>query len=195
MSGLLYRNIHLYRFGMSLLYGGGYRERFKRVCAHIPANTGSVTELCFGDIHVAEWCVQRHIEWTGVEFSEVFCNYARTREHRVICGDVCKVDLPDADLFIVMGSLYHFHGHLDRLFDRIFEKSKRLLISEPVVNLSNRNALLRTLGALVADPGVGSADFRFDRSALLGALDGQARRLGLSVTLLEEGRDLIATVD
>ena len=57
---IIYKNIWLYRFVVSLLYLGKYNTRFKNVALFLdPIQDTSVIELCFGDIYIAKWCFFR----------------------------------------------------------------------------------------------------------------------------------------
>lgn len=119
-TSLIYSDIRLYRVAMNLLYGGKYRRRFDAVVNLIDPDATSVCELCFGDTIIADWCRANGIRWTGVDLNPHFCANARKRGHRVIAGDLFSANLPSADVFLMVGSLYHFHGRLSQLFDKIW---------------------------------------------------------------------------
>src|SRR6186997_1587632 len=106
---LVYSHIYVYRAVMNLLYKGRYRARFEDITGLLENGTRSVCDLCFGDTVIAEWCRSRGIEWTGVDLNPHFCSRARRKGFRVLEGDLLTLDLPAADVFVMAGSLYHFH--------------------------------------------------------------------------------------
>jgi hypothetical protein len=169
-------------------YSGLFIEELVR---EIDGQGRSVCDLCFGDLYVARWCRANGFEWIGVELNPGFCRQARRAGFSVLEGDVLEVDLPKADVYVMAGSLYHFHDRLSELFDAIFRCTSRFILSEPVDNLSNRSGLIGRLARRSGNPGSRPASFRYDEQALLDALDEQKRRIGLHLRLISRGRDLL----
>lgn len=190
----VYWNIHLYRLAMNALYAGGYAERFGRITALLGSEVSSICEPCFGDTLIADWCRRHDIRWTGVDVNPRFCARARRQGHEVLEGDLLGVDLPVADVYVMAGSLYHFHDRLPALFDAVFGHTDRFLLSEPIRNLSSRSGALGWLARRGADPGAGDARFRFDPESLPRALRSEAERLGLTVRIVSRDRDLLAEI-
>jgi hypothetical protein len=159
--------------------------------AEIDGRGSSVCDLCFGDLYVARWCRANRIEWTGVDLNGSFCRRARRAGFSVIEGDALEVDLPEADVYVMAGSLYHFHDRLSDLFDVIFRHTSRFLLSEPVENLSNRGGLIGRSARRSANPGSRPAAFRYDERTLLEALDEQSQRIGLHLRSISKDRDML----
>jgi hypothetical protein len=193
-ASLVYSHIIVYRLVMNVLYRGGYRRRFERVLEHVPAATRSLCDLCFGDTYVAEWCRARGITWTGIDLNRVFCERAVRRGFDAVCTDLLTADLPVADVYVMAGSLYHFHQTLPLLLDRILARTKRLILSEPVRNLSADRGLLGWFARRAADPGTGRAEFRFDAERLIAALRTEQERLGFKLSILSSDRDLVVEI-
>lgn len=187
---LIYSDIRIYRLLMNVLYGGRYERRFEPVVRLIGKQTRSVCELCFGDTRIAEHCRARNIEWTGLDMNPVFCRTARENGFRVVEGDLFAQDLPTADVYVMSGSLYHFHDRLEELVDRIFDRTERWILSEPIRSVSQRGDLLGRIARRSADPGDGIAAFRYDEHTLRSALEA----LGLRVTEHARNRDIVVEV-
>jgi hypothetical protein len=193
-TSLVYSHILVYRLVMNVLYRGGYRRRFEHVLEHVPAATRSLCDLCFGDTYVAEWCRTRGITWTGIDVNRVFCERAVRRGFDAVCADLLSADLPVADVYLMAGSLYHFHETLPLLLDRILSRTRRFIVSEPVQNLSASKGLLGWIARRAADPGTGHAEFRFDKERLIAALGVEQQRLGFQLSILSSDRDLVVEI-
>jgi len=188
---IVYSNIHLYRLVMNALYSGRYRQRSDRICDVLGADVRSVCDLCFGDTMIADWCRDGGVRWIGFDINSGFCKRARRLGFDAREGDVLEVELPRAEAYVMAGSLYHFHRRIPELFDRIFDRTRRFVLSEPVRNLSTSAGPLGRLARRSADPGTGDARFRFDEGALLDTLREQGRRKGLETRVVSADRDLL----
>ena len=89
---IVYSNIHLYRLVMNLLYSGGYRQRFCRVCDLLGDDVSSVCDLCFGDTMIAAWCRERGVSWVGFDINRHFCDRARGLGFEVGEGDILEAE-------------------------------------------------------------------------------------------------------
>lgn len=187
---LIYSDVRIYRLLMNVLYGGRYARRFEPVIELIGRDAKSVCELCFGDVRIAEHCRERGMEWTGVDLNPAFCESARRAGFRVIEGDLLQADTPAADAYVMIGSLYHFHDRLPELVEKVFQRTDRWIISEPVRNLSQRDDLLGRIARKSANPGDRQAAFRFDERTLRRALED----LGLRVDEHARNRDMVVEV-
>ena len=192
---LIYSDIRLYRSAMNLLYRGGYRRRFDEILAQVPAGTASVCDLCFGDTVIADWCAARGIAWTGVDLNAHFCERARRRGHHVIEGDLLTVDLPVADVYVMAGSLYHFHDRLAELFDEIWRRTRSWILSEPIRNLSSERGVLGWWARRSANPGDGHATFRYTDRTLLDSIRTQQIRHGLACRVVSADRDMLVVLE
>jgi hypothetical protein len=188
---LVYHNIFAYRLVMQLLYWGRYRARFQRML-DVLGDAASACELCFGDTILAAGCRQRGVRWTGVEINRYFCARARRLGHTVVEGDLFAVDLPRADVFMMAAALYHFHDRLPQLFDLVFSRTRRFIVSEPVRNVSC--GVLGRWTKYVANPGTGHATYRYDRESLLAALRAEQQRSGCEIRVISVHRDMLVEV-
>lgn len=195
MTSLIYSDIRLYRSAMQMLYSGRYRKRFDDIVAMIPSSARSVCDLCFGDTVIADWCRARDIEWTGVDLNASFCARARKLGHRVIEGDLMAVDLPSADVFVMAGSLYHFHDRLAELSDRVWQQTGRFVVSEPVRNLSAGSGPVGWWARRSANPGHAHATFRYNEATLVEALQQQQIRLDLTMRVVSVDRDMLLVME
>ena len=195
MTSLVYSDIRLYRSVMQILYSGRYRKRFEDITALIPAGTRSVCDLCFGDTAIADWCRSQGVEWTGVDLNTSFCARARRLGYRVIEGDLMTMELPPADVFVMAGSLYHFHDRLEALCDRVWARTGTFVVSEPVRNLSASRGPVGWWARRSANPGNAHAAFRYDDTTLTEALGQQGLRLGLTMRVVSVGRDMLVVME
>jgi hypothetical protein len=196
VQSLIYSHIQLYRSAMNVLYAGGYRRRFQDVTDLLgAAPAASVCDLCFGDTVIADWCAAHEVRWTGVDINPHFCARARRRGYDVIEGDLLSVDLPASDTFVMAGSLYHFHDRLPALFETVWSRTGRWILSEPVRNLSSGSGVIGRWARRSANPGDGHAAFRFTEESLLATLRDHQRRLGFTCRVVSVDRDMVVVMD
>jgi len=140
----IYRSIYIYRIILNILYWGKYKNRFDIILGFLsPKNDKKVMELCFGDIYIAEWCKINSIEWIGVDINPNFVSFAKKKKYNCSIKDLSKFPiLPKSNTTLIIGSLYHFNLQLDDFIDYVMNYTNRLLISEPIYNLSNQNSIL-----------------------------------------------------
>lgn len=194
MQNLIYSHIYLYRFAMTLLYKGRYYRRFRKIVELMEPSVGSVCDLCFGDTFIAEWCRARGISWIGIDHNHHFCERARKRGFGVIESDLFGLEFPDADVFVMAGSLYHFHDRLPLLFKRILAHTDRFILSEPIRNLSQLG-VLRWWAKRSAEPGSGDSEFRYNEQSLLEALRQQQNRQGFTYRVVSKDRDILIEIN
>jgi hypothetical protein len=193
-TSLVYSNMLAYRLVMNVLYSGGYRTRFDRILARVPADTHSVCDLCFADTYIAEWCRARGISWIGIDINRGFCERAARQGFRAVQADLLTAELPQADVYLMAGSLYHFHDSLPQLLERILKRSRLFILSEPIRNLSSKGGLLGWLARHATNPGTRPQEFRFDSASLLGALHREQERLGFNLAVVSQARDLLVEI-
>jgi len=196
MRSLLYQHIWLYRGVMQILYRGRAAERYRQITQLVGSDVHSVVELCFGDTAVAEFCKGRGIHWEGYDLSENFVERARALGFEAHLMDIATMDrFPKCDLIIMLGSLYHFPHDLDTLFQKIFEASPRLVLSEAVLNLASSGGLIGRFSKIMTDAGSGPEVFRFSRSTLMTTLQQQAERLSAEILeMSDRGREIIVVM-
>jgi len=159
---------------MNMLYAGGYRGRFDHITENLMNLTAGtrILELCFGDIYVAEYCKKKGLVWTGIDINNKFVTRARRLGYNAHQSDLVTLDeLPKADVCIMAGSLYHFHPHHTfQILEKMVDAADRLIISEPVSNLSSRRGLIGFLAKRAASIGKGNEEFRYNFPLLLATL-------------------------
>lgn len=168
-TSLVYKNIHLYRLIMNLIYTGSYAKRFKTITAVLSQKKpSSVLELCFGDTYIAEYCKSHNIKWQGIDINEGFVNNALVKGFNAIQGDLLGTNFDKADMVLISGSLYHFApGHVEELFEKVFKITSMFLISEPVKNLSSDGGLIGFIAKRSANAGKGNEHFRYTEETLM----------------------------
>lgn len=195
-TSLIYKNIFLYRILMQCLYLGKYYNRFIPILSKIDANTGSVLELCFGDLVIAEHCKKNGINWTGFDINKSFVLSAKKRGFNAIENDIMvSHKFPETSLLIIVGSLYHFHNEMEQLFDKILKSSNHIIISEPIQNLSSMPGLIGFIAKRAANAGKGEESFRFNKKSLIDSIDYILKKKGnYTTTILNESRDLVLEI-
>jgi hypothetical protein len=180
---------------MELLYLGRYRARFFPVCRLIRGE--SVTELCFGDTLIADFCRKKKILWTGLDINVNFVRHALSLGHNAVAQDISKVShFPKADTLIMCGALYHFHDELEHMFSRMLEASPYIIISEPVINLSAGNGIIGKLAKGSAGIQGEEHDFRFNEQMLLHRLKELSEKLNFKFSKHERfSKDLIIVIE
>ena len=194
-KSILYRNVRLYRLAMNVLYKGRYRERFERVCDLIWESDGTVLELCFGDVVIAEYCRQHRKKWIGLDVSGAFVKNAKGRGFDAHLQNLsAETALPVCDVCVMMGSLYHFKAQLPDLFKRIKGSSTRFVLSEPVRNWTHANVLFSFFARVLTRTDAQEETFRFDEGSLLHALDDLKAKVGFAYRVISVSRDMIVEV-
>ena len=194
-TSIIYKSIYIYRFVLNLLYLGGYRRRFAAVIDNLRTDDVSVLELCFGDTVIAEHCRVTGMNWIGFDLSEAFVAYAIAEGYDARNVDLLSVEsLPTCDVCVMMGSLYHFHGHYEGLFRLISECSQRLIISEPIKNWTDGPGLLSFVARYMTRSGKGDESFRFNRDSLLAEINRLRNIIPFDFRTIDCGRDIIVEV-
>jgi len=195
---LIYRNIWLYRMLMNILYTSGYKQRFEKVIGIIDHyKLKSVLELCFGDIYIAEYCKINDIEWTGIDLNQEFVDQAKRKGFNAKAADLLSMDiLPKADACVIIGSLYHFHNNAHFVLSKMLKASDKIIISEPVKNLSDQNNLLGRIARRSANAGKGNEQFRYNESTLQQLLEEESKKLNFSFKIVDSyKKDSIITIE
>ncbi len=179
---------------MNILYKGKYQKRFEILFPLILGN--KVTELCFGDIFIAKHCLQNKIEWTGIEVNEKFVSRAIAKGYAAQLNDIEQmVKFPTADTCIIMGSLYHFNENLSNLFPKLLDCAPIIIISEPILNLSNKGGLIGKLAKISATVNGQEQNFRFTRSQLIETLSNLTAKFKFQFKIIDEfEKDIIILI-
>lgn len=179
---------------MNVLYKGNYYKRFESVCKLISGK--NVVELCFGDTLIAGYCKQNEIRWTGIDINTDFVKNAQKKGFNAELSDIKLLDeFPTADTLIISGSLYHFHSDLETLFKKALSSSAYIIISEPVINLSNRKGFIGKLAQGSATIEKQKQHFRFTELTLLKTLESLSESLKFNYKVVERfDKDLIIVI-
>lgn len=193
-TSFIYQNIHYYRFVMSLLYKGNYYKRFKPVADQISGKR--VTEICFGDVVIAEYCKSKSIDWTGIDINDAFIKNAQKQGLNAQKQDILDLnELPAADTCIICGSLYHFNNQLESLFVKMLACAPKIIISEPINNLSTNKGIIGKLAKASANVNGKKHDFRFTQESLLLALTELSNKLKFEFSVVGQlNKDIIIVI-
>lgn len=195
---LIYSNIWLYRAVMNVLYSSGYKKRFEKVIQIIEDwKPGSLLELCFGDVIIASYCKLNNIKWTGIDCNPTFVKHAIGKNLDAKEADLLKLpEFPKADVCVMMGSLYHFKMEIHSLLSKMLSATDKIIISEPVKNLSDQKNVVGWIARRSANAGSGHEFFRYNQSGLLEALEEESKKLNFSFKVIDfYKKDLIITIE
>src|SRR5215211_7314719 len=127
---IIYRNLLIYRLVMNLLYTGGYRQRFKKIEDVLDKiQPQNVLELCFGDTYIATYCKRNGIQWQGIDINDSFVAAAVRKGYIARQADLLSLKkLPQSDLCIISGSLYHFNQNIHQFLQLILSSTSNIII-------------------------------------------------------------------
>lgn len=186
-TSLVYKNISVYRLVMNLLYTGSYKKRFELICNAITReNPKHVLELCFGDIIVAEFCKSKAISWQGYDLNKTFVAHALKHGFDAHCQDLLTVhEFSKNDLTIISGSLYHFtNEQLSVLLKKILHSTSKIIISEPILNLSDSKGILGYIARRQANAGKGNESFRYNKETFTKKMEEVSKEFSLTFEVL-----------
>jgi hypothetical protein len=195
-TSLIYRNIWIYRLVMNLLYLGRYRRRFKDITNLLEQKDNNIVELCFGDIIVAEYCKESARHWVGYDINDVFVNYALKHGHNAVSTDILSLEsLPDADVLIFAGSLYHFNENMHKIWQLMTSCASKIILSEPVKNITSIKNFVGKIGARASTVRNGAEAFRFDRRSLIEMLDRIKETYNFTYEIVSEKKDILIIIN
>lgn len=166
MEGILYRDRRIYRGVLRLLYGDALARR-ERIVARLVPRGASVVDVCCGDAAIARRLPGRR--YLGLDASEAFVRDLSRSGVPVRRLDVSMETVPEADVVLMLGSLYQFLPRADAVLARLRSAARlRVVIAEPYANLAqSRFAPVRALAKRLTVPGgAGSSERRFDEPTL-----------------------------
>lgn len=142
----IYWSPGLYRLTMWLLYGRVFQERYRVVADLIPTGT-KVVELCCGCGYLFEAFLRdRSIDYTGIDLLPSMLRRLRRLGAKVLSGDILELEVPEGDVCVMLGSLYHFHPREMEVL-RLMARSSLAILLEPVENISDQgHPLFRLAG-------------------------------------------------
>jgi SAM-dependent methyltransferase len=187
---LLYRSPALYDLAMRVLYGRHHAARLAAVADVVPQGA-SVLELCCGSgLLYRRHLKDRAARYTGLDYSPAFVAYVRRHGGDARRWDVrSALPLPAADVVVMQASLYQFLPDPRPVLDRMLAAARqRVIVAEPVRNLTSQHPRLRRLIGAATDAGTGTQEDRFDE-AKLDALFVPYRDLVEEAFLIPGGRE------
>ena len=190
MTSPIYWHPALYRLFMRLLYRGAFDRRYQTVAGLIDA-PGTVLDLCCGDC-----LLSRHLPtgttYIGLDANPRFAEAARRRGIDARHGDVLNAVWPEADIIVMMASLYQFIPDHALLLERMLRTARRgVVLCESIRHIATSpNPLVAALGRRLSDPFGGQSPRRLDREEMSSLF----RRYGAS-RVLDLDRDMIGVFD
>jgi len=194
-NSFVYKNIYIYRIMMNILYSLKYKKRFYEIAKEISENDKNVLELCFGDIYIANECKKKGILWTGIDINENFVNFANRKGLHAIKADLTQIEtLPLSDICIMSGSLYHFHNEMGLILNKMLASAKRIIISEPIINLSSKKGFVGTISRKLTNAGKGAENFRFDEQSIIDTMDKLKDKMNFEYRVISIKRDILIEI-
>lgn len=189
MIGPIYWHPITYRAFMRCLYGSQFRSRYLQVVSQIEPGW-TVLDICCGDCFLASF-LQQENQYIGIDSNTRFVKWAKKEGVEAEQIDVRTGNLPEADCAVILGSLYQFIPEEAWILKKVLKRVKRrLIVSEPVENLSQQSAWLSYLSAIMVNPGYVWANERFSRKSLISVFNSlECSRI------IENGRELIGVFD
>jgi trans-aconitate methyltransferase len=162
--GLAYWHPVTYRFIEKILYGRSYRRHYEALSREI--EDLNLLELCCGDCQIVDYL--KGNVYQGVDINPRFVDHARKRGLNVSLQDVMVSEIPEAECILIHNSLYQFYPHHEKLIRRTLKSAqKKLIISEPVINLaSSKNRIITFIAKRVTRVGEGSSSKRFNQKEM-----------------------------
>jgi hypothetical protein len=187
----------LYELAMLVLYGRHYPSRYRAIADLIPADS-SVVDLCCGPALLFDrYLRQKNVRYTGIDVNAGFIDRLVRNGASGMVRDLRKDEpLPRADYVLMQASLYHFLPDALPIVGRMVEAARRkVIIAEPVRNLSTSDStILRLLGRLLTNPGVGEQAHRFTEASLDELFSTYASRVDQSF-LIAGGREKVYVIN
>lgn len=161
---LVYRHPATYRLIEKILYGGTYRYHYEALAREIGAS--ELLELCCGDCQIVDFYTGA--SYRGIDINPAFVRSAQRRGLNVRRGDISTGAIPQAACILIHNSMYQFYPQHEQLLERALQSAtEKLVISEPVVNLSSSpNRLLAALAKRLTSMGGAVSTKRFNRAEM-----------------------------
>ncbi len=176
---------------MQVLYKGQYNKRYSKIFPLLKAN--KITELCFGDTVIADYCKQNNILWTGYDTNAPFVKNAKKNNFNAFEADILKIEkFETADICLIIGSFYHFHQSLEILVAKMFDAAPVVIISEPIKNLTQSKGIIGKLAKGSSDINGVAQNFRFNEATLIQKLHELSLKLNFKTEVIEKfNKDMI----
>lgn len=153
MTGLIYWHPWFYRTLLRILYGSQFRKRYLNISMYIKPGW-SVLDICCGDCYLYKFLRDRN-HYLGIDSNKRFTTWAKRSGIQTMNFDIRYCDWPMADCVVIQGSLYQFIPNQKEILKKGLNAArKRLIVSEPVHNLSQYSLWLSRLSRLMVNPGL-----------------------------------------
>ncbi len=180
---------------MNILYCGKYRIRINDVINTLTSNDKSVLDLCFGDILLATYCKKHTIIWTGYDINDQFVRYAFRHGFNAKQINLLKQEhFEKADVCLMSGSLYHFHHDLETILKKMLDASPKLIISEPIQNISSSSGIIGYLAQYMTNAGKGKETFRFNEKSFVTMLEHYKCIIGFEYRIVSVKKDILVEI-
>jgi len=191
---LVYQSKIIYTLLMKCLYGHHYLGRYRAIAEKIPRGT-SVTDVCSGDSALYTRYLKGKNKYTGIDMNPL--TTFNTHWAKVIKGNIVTEAIPKADYIVMQGSLYQFMPKHKTIIDKMLKSSnKKVIISEPIINLSNSNiGFISTITKKVANPGSGQKIERFTKRSFIDFFKSDFRNIIEEISLISGGREMMVVLN
>jgi hypothetical protein len=180
---------------MNVLYSLKYKKRFYDIIDRISENDTSILDLCFGDTIIADECKRRKISWTGFDLNSYFVLRAKKKGYLALEADLVAIEkFPIADVCIMCGSLYHFIDEIESVLSKMLQSAPKIILSEPVQNLSSQKGLLGSVAKIMTNAGKGHENFRFNKETIIETLEVYKTKLHFNYTIVSTQRDILIEI-
>lgn len=180
---------------MNILYCGKYRNRIKDIINTFSFNDKSVLDLCFGDILLATYCKKHSIKWTGYDINEQFVQHALNQGLNAKQINLIEIEhFEKADVCLMSGSLYHFHHDLETILKKMLASAPKLIISEPIRNISTSSGIAGYLAQYMTNAGKGKETFRFNENSFITMLEDYKNIIGFEYRIVSVKKDIIVEI-
>ena len=180
---------------MNVLYSFKYKKRFQDIIDRFDKNDKSVLDICFGDTIIADHCKQNNLQWIGFDINDYFVNRAKANGHNATVGDVAEIkSFPKADVCVMCGSLYHFINEIESVLSKMVNAAPKVIISDPVENLSSQKGLIGTMAKILTNAGKGHENLRFDKTTIIETLDRYKGPLHFKYSVVSIKRDILIEI-
>jgi hypothetical protein len=172
-----------------------YKKRFQDIIKRFTEKDKSVLDICFGDTIIADECKRRNIIWMGYDLNSYFVVRAQKNGFNASLADVVEIQsFPKADVCVMCGSLYHFIEEIETVLTKLLDSAPKILISEPVENLSSQKGMIGTISKILTNAGKGKESFRFDKKSLIDVLDVYKIKLHFNYIVISTQRDMLIEI-
>ena len=126
---------------------------------------------------------------------EYFIKNAKKKGLNAILADISQIErFPKADICIISGSLYHFIHEINLLLRKMLDASPKIIISEPIENLSSQKNIIGVISKILTNAGKGHENFRFDKNSIIEILNKYSDSHQFSYKIVSSKRDILIEI-